>query len=144
MKNAVGVGNLVKSCGAFRAVSATRAGMLRIAFELLNFICRFIDVRQETARRLAIEASRRRKNVAALYTPGPGARIELSPIIPAFFGGIGSEMIAGRARVEGFRDALGAQCFTTNPIINVVSHSQLSVEITVCLSNNAVRDEDAS
>src|SRR6476469_2131115 len=56
VKNAVGILNLVKGGRAFGAVAAARSGMLGIAFKLLNVAGNFVDVGQQTASGLAIEA----------------------------------------------------------------------------------------
>src|SRR6185369_4927509 len=57
-KNAVGIGYLVQRCRTLRTVAAARTWMFRIAFKLLYFACDLVDVSQQAARGLAIEAGR--------------------------------------------------------------------------------------
>src|SRR5262249_51813044 len=69
-ENSLGVSDLVERRRAFRAIAAAAARMVRIALELANLVRLVIDVRQEAARGLAIEARRRREAVAS-STLGP-------------------------------------------------------------------------
>src|SRR5439155_20518088 len=85
-----------------RAVAATTARILRIAFELLNLISVFVDIGEQSARRLAVETGRRHELIASLFAPRPGLRIQLSPIIPALLRRKRREMNTRRAWIEGF------------------------------------------
>src|SRR5262249_26205917 len=99
IKNSIGIGNLVKGRRTFGAIAPAAARILRIAFELLNLICFFVDIGEEPARRLAIETSRRHELVMPLLALRPRLRIQLSPIVPALFWWEGGEMDAGRTGI---------------------------------------------
>src|SRR5712691_1174242 len=57
--------------------------MFRIALVLADLERLAIDVGQESARRLAVEARGWNEHVVALDAAGPGARVELGPVVPA-------------------------------------------------------------
>ena len=59
IKDAIGIGNLIQRRRAFGAVAPSAPGILRIAFELLNLVCVFVDVGEQPARRFAVKAGRR-------------------------------------------------------------------------------------
>src|SRR6185295_5809473 len=63
-EDAVGVCHLVQSRGALGAVASPRARMLGVAFELLHFQGRAVDVGEQAARGLAVEAGRGDQQVA--------------------------------------------------------------------------------
>src|SRR6187402_953453 len=81
--------------------------MLRVAFELADLAGLAIDVGEETARRLAVEAGRRHQLVALLDPLRPRLRIELGPVVPAFVRRIGAELRTARTGVEGFAARFG-------------------------------------
>ena len=68
---------------ALRAVAPARAGVLGVALELAYLQRVAVDVGQQPARRLAVEARRRHEHRAALHAPRPRARVELHPVVPA-------------------------------------------------------------
>src|SRR5258705_7604952 len=49
IENAIRVGYLIKSCGAFGAVAAARAGVFGIALKLLHFDSDFVDIGEQAA-----------------------------------------------------------------------------------------------
>src|SRR6185436_2697049 len=73
---------LVQRGRSLRAVAPARAGMFGIAFVLADLERLAIDVGEQAARRLAVEAGRRHEHVAALDAPRPRARVELRPVVP--------------------------------------------------------------
>src|SRR5262249_49964602 len=77
VENALGIVNLIERRRTLRAIPAAAPRMIRIAFELANVARFLIDVRNETARRLAVETRRRHEAVVAAA---------LDPIIPPFRG----------------------------------------------------------
>ncbi len=64
-----------------------------------------IDVGEETAGRLAVEAGRRHQPVALLDPLRPRLRVELDPVVPALLRRIGAELRAARARDRRSRRA---------------------------------------
>ena len=56
IKNAIGIGYLIECGRTFGAVAPARAGMFGIAFKLLNFASDLVDVSEQAARGLAVEA----------------------------------------------------------------------------------------
>ena len=106
-QDAVGVLNLVERRRALGAVAAARAGVLGIAFELADLAGLAIDVGEEAAGRLAVEAGRRHQPVALLHPLGPRLRVELDPVVPALLRRIRAELRAARPGVEGLAARLG-------------------------------------
>src|SRR5205807_9579705 len=100
IENAIRIGNLIERGRAFGAVASAASRILRIAFELLNRSRDFVDVREQPTRRLAVETGRRHKLITPLLTSRPCLRIQLSPIIPAFFWWKRREMDARRPGVR--------------------------------------------
>src|SRR5438045_98633 len=49
VQDAIGIGNLVESCGAFRAVASSRAGVFGIPFKLLHLARDLVDIGQQPA-----------------------------------------------------------------------------------------------
>src|SRR4030095_5429135 len=73
--NALGVLDRVQRGRALGAVAAAAARVHRVALELLDLQRLLIDVGEQAARRLAVEADRRDERVATLDLLGPGDRI---------------------------------------------------------------------
>ncbi len=107
VKDPVGVGDLVEGRRALGAVASPRPRVLRIAFELADPPRVLVDVGQQAARRLAVEAGRRHQHVASLDSLRPGLRIELDPVVPPFLRREGGEVNPGGAGVEGLSSSLG-------------------------------------
>src|SRR6266705_1893590 len=59
VKYSIGISNLIERRRTFGTVAATAARIFRIAFELLNLICVFVDIGEQPTGRLAVEASGR-------------------------------------------------------------------------------------
>ena len=82
VQDALGILHLVQRRRPFGAGAATAAGMHRVAFELLDLAGRLVDVGQQPAGRLAVEADRRHAAVVALDALRPGRRVEFRPVVP--------------------------------------------------------------
>ena len=78
------------------------AGMLGIAFKLLNLAGDFVDVGEQPARRFAVEAGGGNERVVPLLALRPGLRIKLGPIVPALLWRKRREMTPARAGIESF------------------------------------------
>ena len=65
-QDAIGVGHLVERRRPLGAVASARGGVLGVALELSDLERVAIDVREQAARRLAVEAGRRHQQVPAL------------------------------------------------------------------------------
>src|SRR2546425_1022434 len=91
---------LVERRRTFGAVASTRARMFGIAFKLLHLAGNFVDVREQTAGRFAIETSGGNERVVAFLTLWPRLRIKLGPVIPALLWRIRREMAPAGARIE--------------------------------------------
>src|SRR5438132_1347988 len=102
IKNAIRISNLIQCRRPFRTIPPARSRILRIALELLNLIRIFVDVGEQSTRRLAVEARRWHELITPFLPPRPRLRIQLSPIIPALFGWKGREMNERGAGIEGF------------------------------------------
>jgi hypothetical protein len=76
--------------------------MLRITLELANLKGVLIDISQQAARRLAVEARRRHEHIALFYAARPCLRVQLYPIIPPLFRRKCGEVNAAWARIKGF------------------------------------------
>ena len=107
IEDAVGVVHLVERGRPLRAVAAARARVLRVALELAHLERLAVDVGQQAAGRLAVEAGRRHEHVVPLDPLAASARVELDPVVPALLRREGGELGAARARVEGLAPALG-------------------------------------
>src|ERR1043165_1078093 len=59
VKNAIRIGNLIERRRTFRAIAPAAPRIFRISFKLLNLSRLFVDVGEQSARRLTIETSRR-------------------------------------------------------------------------------------
>src|SRR5581483_4504884 len=95
VEDPVRIGDLVERRRPLRAVAPARARVLRVALQLSDLSGLFVDVREEAARRLAVEAGRRDERVAALDALGPRGRLELDPVVPALAGREGTEAALG-------------------------------------------------
>src|SRR6185295_11587072 len=74
--------DLVERRRALGAVLPARAGVMRVPLELPDLLRLAIDVRDEPARRLAVEARRRHEHVVPLDLPRPGGGLVLDPVVP--------------------------------------------------------------
>src|SRR4030095_522226 len=95
------IGHLVQRGGPLRAVAAPASRVERGPLALLDLEGRLVDVGQETAAGLAVEADRRDQRVAALDLLRPGDRVVLLPAVPALDGRIRSKPALGRAQLAG-------------------------------------------
>ena len=71
IQNAFGVGDLIVSRRPFGAVAAARTGMRGVAFELADLQRLFVEVREQAAARLAIEADGWHEHVMLFDALGP-------------------------------------------------------------------------
>ncbi len=71
-----------------RAVAPATARMHRVAFELADLERVLVDVGEQPAPALAVEADRRDERVAPRHLARPGLRVPLHPIVPAVGGRI--------------------------------------------------------
>jgi hypothetical protein len=86
MEDASGILDLVEGRRTLRAVLAARAGMVRVALELADRARFLVDVRDETARRLAVETRRRHEHVVPLDLARPLLGFVLDPVVPLLHG----------------------------------------------------------
>ena len=98
IQDAVGVGDLVERRRALGAVAPARARVLRVALELAHLQRLAVDVGEQPARRLAVEARRRDEHEALLHALRPRARVELDPVVPALLRRERGQVHAARAR----------------------------------------------
>src|SRR5262249_61158847 len=95
------VGRMVACGGPLGAVTATSSGVNRIPLELLDLEGCLVDVRQETAGGLAVEADRRDQRVATLDLLRPCDRVVFFPAVPPLDRRIRSKPAPGRAQFAG-------------------------------------------
>src|SRR5579859_6983884 len=81
--------------------------MLGVAFELAHLQRVAVDVGEQTASRLAVETGRGHEHIAAFNLARPGLRVELDPVIPAFFGRERGQVDSAWSGVEGLAAGLG-------------------------------------
>src|SRR5215472_9974819 len=81
--------------------------MLGVTFELAHLQRVAVDVGKEAACRLAVEAGGRDEHVALFFAFGPGARVELDPVVPALPGREGREVDPAGTGIEGLPARLG-------------------------------------
>src|SRR5262245_44548397 len=93
--DSLGVGHLVQRRRALGAVAPAASRVRRVALELLDRERLAVDVGEEPAARLAVEADRRDQGVAPLDLLGPRDRIVLFPVVPALDGRIALEAALG-------------------------------------------------
>ena len=84
LQDAVGVVDLVEGGGTLRAVPPTAAGVQRVALDLVDVEAFLVDVGQQSARRLAVEAHRRHEGVVALLKVRQVVGAVVHPIVPLF------------------------------------------------------------
>src|SRR5487761_600993 len=102
----VAIGHLVDRRRALGAVAASRAGVFGVALELAHLEGLAVDVGEQAARRLAIEAGGGHQHAVALDALRPGARVELLPVVPALPRREGGQVDATCSRVEGLAASL--------------------------------------
>ena len=83
VQDPLGVGDLIQRRRALGAVAPAAAGVLGVALELLDAERLLVDVGEQAAPGLAVEADRRDQRVVALDLLRPGARVVLLPVVPA-------------------------------------------------------------
>ena len=103
IEDPLGVVHLVERRRAFGAVAAAAARVRRVALELLDLERLPVDVREQAAGRLAVEADRRDQRVLSLDALRPGDRIELLPVLPALDRRVGAQPARGRRQLAGDR-----------------------------------------
>ena len=86
IENAIGVGDLVERGRTLGAVPAPRARMFGVAFELPDLQGVLVHVRQQPARRFAVEAGGGDKHVPLFDPPGPRFGVQLDPVVPPLLG----------------------------------------------------------
>src|ERR1700691_893696 len=94
IKDAIGIMNLRDRCRPLGAKASAACGVFGIAFKLRDLSVFFIDIREKSARRFAIEADRRNKLIMPLNTTRPGFGIILNPVIPLLNRRVRREMAA--------------------------------------------------
>src|SRR6185295_1210557 len=82
VEDALGVVDLVDRGRPLRAVASARGGMERVALELADAHRVLVDVGEQAAGRLAVEADRGHEHVALLDAPRPLLRVVLAPVVP--------------------------------------------------------------
>ena len=95
--------HLVERRRALGAVAATASRVRRVALELLDLERRPVDVGEEAAGGLAVEADRRDQRVPALDLSRPGDGVELFPVLPALHGRIAHEATLPRGQLPSHR-----------------------------------------
>src|SRR5262249_33866808 len=86
VQDALGVINLVKSCGSLGTIPPAATRMRRIPFEFPDTAALLIHVGKQSASRLAVETDSRNQSVVLFNFSGPLGRIILSPVVPAMRG----------------------------------------------------------
>ena len=114
MANPLGIVHLVQGGRALGAVAAAAARMRGVALELLDLEGLLVDVGEQPAGRLAVEADGRDQRIAALHLSGPGHRIVLDPVLPALHGGIARQAARARGQLAGG----GVQRFGSGPCVH--------------------------
>jgi hypothetical protein len=82
VQNPLGVIDLIDRCWPLRAVASSRAWVRRVAFKFEDLAGVLVDVRQQSARRLAVEARRRNEPEPVLDLLRPRLGVVLLPVIP--------------------------------------------------------------
>jgi uncharacterized protein YigA (DUF484 family) len=82
VEHAAGVLYLIERRRSLGAVAAARAGVERVALELLDREVLLVDVGHEPARGLAVEARRRHEHVALLLAPRPRLGVQELDMVP--------------------------------------------------------------
>ena len=121
-EDAVGVFHLVEGRRPLGAASPARARVLGVALELLHLERLAIDVGEQPARRLAVEAGGRDEHEVPLDALRPRARVELDPVVPALLRRVGGELGPARPGVEGLAPPLGGALRGGDAVDLVVGH----------------------
>src|SRR4030095_15589400 len=82
IQNSIRVVDLIDRRRPFRAVPSAASGMIRIALELPDLHRLLIDVTEQPATRLAVEARRRDDHVVLLFASLSALRLVLPPLVP--------------------------------------------------------------
>src|SRR5262249_13224880 len=101
VQDALGVLYLVDGRGALRAVPAARGRVQRVALELAYAQGLAVDVGEQAAGRLAVEADGGHEHVAALDAPRPGPDVVLAPVVPLLCRRVGVQRGPGRQALDG-------------------------------------------
>ena len=96
IEDAIGILELVRRDDALGAGAAAAARMHRVAFDLADVQRLLVDVREDAARRLAVEADARNDPVAAPVLLRPARRLEVDVVVPLGRIGVRSEARACR------------------------------------------------
>ena len=107
VQDPVRVGDLVDRGRPLRAVAPARAGMLRVALELAHLPGVAVDVGQQPARGLAVEAGGGDEHVVPLLAGRPGAGGQLHPVVPPLLRRERGQVHPARALVEGLPARFG-------------------------------------
>src|SRR5205823_3855827 len=83
IENPIRIVRLIQRGRALGAIASARSRMFGIALVLADLQRLAVDVGEQAARGLAVEAGGRNEHVVALDAPRPGPRIELGPVVPA-------------------------------------------------------------
>ena len=82
IKDAIGILELVRSDDPLRARAPAAARMHRVAFDLADVHLLLVDVGEDAARRLAVEADGRNDPVVAPILLRPARRLEVDVVVP--------------------------------------------------------------
>ena len=99
VEDAVGIPDLVQRRRALGAVAPARAGVLGVALELAHLERLRVDVGEQAAGRLAVEARRRDEHRPPLDSSRPRLRVELDPVVPALLRRVGDQVGSARPGV---------------------------------------------
>jgi len=91
IENAIGIVELVRGDDPFRAGAAAAPGMHRIAFDLADVQLLLVDVGEDAARGLAVEADRRNDPVVAALLPRPARGLVVGVVVPLGWIRMGAE-----------------------------------------------------
>ena len=83
LQDALGILDLIDRRRALRARAAAAAGVHGVAFEAVDSPGVLLDVREQAARGLAVEADRRDERIALLDALRPCCAVELAPVVPS-------------------------------------------------------------
>ena len=92
IEDAIRILELVRRDDALRAGAAAAAGMQRVAFDLADVERLLVDVGEDAARRLAVEADARNDPVVAAILLRPARRLEVDVVVPLGRVGMRSEL----------------------------------------------------
>ena len=84
LEDALAVAHLVDGGRPLGAGAPAAAGVHGVALELLDLTGRLVHKTEQAARGLTVEADRRNARKVAFVALGPGARVQLDPVIPEF------------------------------------------------------------